>query len=234
MSVKVIKGNIFTSKCQTLVNTVNCVGVMGAGIALECRLRYPEMHDRYIQLCEENKIDIGLLWIYKSPDKWILNFPTKKHWKYPSKKEYLHAGLVKFLSTYQEKGVQSIAFPLLGADKGGIPHDESLQIMTTYLDRADLKIEIYRYDATAEDDLYKKTKEWLLSQDIERISKSTRLRKDYVARVIDAMQSPNVVQLNQLAQVKGVGIKTLEKIFKLAQGSLVNEPSTTLGQQSLL
>lgn len=55
MSVKVVKGNIFTSECQTLVNTVNCVGVMGAGIALECRLRYPELHEKYINLCNEKK-----------------------------------------------------------------------------------------------------------------------------------------------------------------------------------
>lgn len=234
MSVKIINGNIFTSKCQTLVNTVNCVGVMGAGIALECRLRYPEMHAKYIRLCAEHKIDIGLLWIYKSPDRWILNFPTKTHWKYPSKKKYLHVGLDKFLHTYKEKRLQSIAFPLLGADKGGIPQEESLQIMATYLEKADLEIEIYRYDATANDDLYEKTKEWLLSQDTERISKSTKLRKNYVTKVVDAMQSPDVVQLNQLARINGVGIKTLEKIFNLAQGSLVNEPNTTHGQQSLL
>lgn len=234
MSMKVIRGNIFTSKCQTLVNTVNCVGVMGAGIALECRLRYPDMHDKYVQLCYENKINIGILWIYKSPEKWILNFPTKKHWKYPSKVEYLHAGLEKFLNTYEEKGIQSIAFPLLGADNGGIPQEESLMIMTTYLEKADLGIEIYKYDAGAKDDLYEKTKNWLLSQDIDCISKATKLRNDYVAKVIDAMKLPNVVQLNQLARVKGIGIKTLEKIFNLARGSLVNGQTATSGQQSLL
>jgi len=207
---------------------------MGAGIALEYRLRYPEMHDKYVQLCVENKIDIGVLWVYKSPDRWILNFPTKKHWKYPSKKEYLHAGLDKFLNTYKEKKINSIAFPLLGADKGGIPQDESLRIMTAFLEKADVEIEIYKYDVTAKDDLYDKAKDWLLSQDIERISKSTKLRKDYVVKVVDAMQSPSVVQLSQLAQIKGIGIKTLEKIFNLARSSLFNEPNTTTGQQFLL
>ena len=234
MSIKILKGNIFTSKYQTLVNTVNCVGVMGAGIALEYRLRYPEMHDKYVQLCVENKIDIGVLWVYKSPDRWILNFPTKKHWKYPSKKEYLRAGLDKFLNTYKEKKINSIAFPLLGADKGGIPQDESLRIMTAFLEKADVEIEIYKYDVTAKDDLYDKVKDWLLSQDIERISKSTKLRKDYVVKVVDAMQSPSVVQLSQLAQIKGIGIRTLEKIFNLARSSLFNEPNTTTGQQFLL
>lgn len=219
MGVRVISGNIFTSNCQTLVNTVNCVGVMGAGIALECRLRYPEMHEKYIKLCDTNQIDIGLLWIFKSTDRWILNFPTKKHWKYPSKKEYLIKGLDKFVNTYQEKGIDSIAFPLLGADKGGIPQEESLSIMMSYLEKSSIDIEIYRYDQTAKDDLYDKTKEWLLAQDVNRISTLTKLRKDYVVKVIDAMNSPNIVQLNQLARVQGIGIKTLEKVFHFAKNS---------------
>lgn len=222
MSVKVISGNIFTSNCQTLVNTINCVGVMGAGIALECRLRYPDMHEKYIKLCDSNQIDIGLLWIYKSTNRWVLNFPTKKHWKYPSKKEYLHIGLDKFVNTYQEKGIESIAFPLLGADKGGIPQEESLSIMMSYLNKPSIDIEIYRYDQKAKDDLYDKTKEWLLSQDVNYISTITKLRKDYVVKIIDAIQSPNIVQLNQLALVQGIGIKTLEKIFNSTRDSTRN------------
>lgn len=217
MSVQVITGNIFTSRCQTIVNTVNCVGVMGAGIAFECRLRYPAMYERYVQLCQEKKIDIGLLWIYKSPDRWVLNFPTKKDWKYPSKTEYLRAGLDKFLQTYQQKGIESIAFPLLGADKGGIPPEVSLDIMRSYLDKADIDIEIYQYDPKAFDDMYEKTKKIVLSQKLDEICQATRLRKDYVNKVIDAMQSPAIYQLNQLAAVKGIGVKTLEKIFNFAR-----------------
>ena len=232
MSIDIIKGNIFTSNCQVLVNTVNCVGVMGAGIALECRLRYPEMFQRYIQLCAEKKIDIGKLWIYKSTEKWILNFPTKKHWKYPSKIEYLQAGLDKFCKTYEERGIESIAFPLLGADKGGIPQDVSLETICSYLDKLNIKIEIYTYDPTANDDLYRKVKEWLLENDIDHIAKISKLRKDYVNKVIDAVRSPNIFQLNQLARVKGIGIKTLEKIFHLATDE--NNISEEKGQLSLL
>ena len=232
MGLKIINGNIFTSKCQTIVNTVNCVGVMGAGIALECRLRYPEMHEKYIRLCNEKLLDIGLLWVYKSPERWILNFPTKIHWKYPSKKEYLHAGLKKFLNTFKQKGIQSIAFPLLGADKGGIPQDESLLIMTSYLEGVDLEVEIYKYDANAKDDLYDKTKEWLLTREIEYITKSTGLRKDYVVKVIDAIQSSKIVQINQLAREKGIGIKTLEKIFAASSNSIPTNSSKKYVQQS--
>ena len=144
MSLDIIKGNLFTSNCQTLVNTVNCVGVMGAGIALEFRLRYPQMYERYVEICNSNLLDIGKLWLYKSEHRWVLNFPTKKHWKRASKIEFLQLGLQKFVDTYEKKGITSIAFPLLGSLNGGIYENESLEIMTKYLYKCDdIKIEIY-------------------------------------------------------------------------------------------
>jgi O-acetyl-ADP-ribose deacetylase (regulator of RNase III) len=225
MAVKIISGNIFTSDCQTIVNTINCVGVMGAGIALECRLRYPDMYEKYIKLCESKQMDIGLLWIYKSNDKWILNFPTKKDWKYPSKKEYLHAGLKKFVTTYEERGIKSVAFPLLGSDRGGIPKEESQNIMISYLDKLQIDVEIYHYDRTAKDDLYDKTKEWLMSTDTDVISKSIKSSK----KVIDAMQNPKIVQLNQLLDFEGIGIKTLESVFNFVR----DNSGTPIKQESL-
>ncbi len=234
MSINIITGNIFTSKCHVVVNTVNCVGVMGAGIALEYRLRYPEMHLRYIDLCAGNQINIGTLWIYKAHDRWILNFPTKKHWKYPSKIEYLRDGLDKFLKTYKDKEIQSIAFPLLGADKGGIPADQSLSTMVSFLENADIPIEIYKYDPSARDDLYEKTKKWLLSKDAGHISELTGLRKQYVNKVIDAIGLSEIKQLNQLGRVDGIGIKTLEKIFSAAQLFPEKNSNELIIQKSLL
>ena len=215
MSIKVIKGNIFTTKCNVIVNTVNTVGVMGAGIALECRLRYPEMYNRYVNLCENKKLDIGILWLYKSTDKWLLNFPTKKHWKYPSKIEYLESGLDKFINTYESKGIESIAFPMLGADKGGISISNSLNIMEAKLQGLPIDIEIYKYDPTAKDDLYDTTKSWVLSRSIDEISDLTKLRKDSALKLVEAMKLDEIVQLNQLAKVNGIGIKALEKIFMI-------------------
>lgn len=231
MPVTVIKGNLFTSSCQTIVNTVNCVGVMGAGIALECRFRYPEMFERYVQLCEAGQIEIGKLWIYKA-DRWILNFPTKKHWKYPSKIEFLEAGLEKFVNTYKERGIESIAFPLLGADKGGIPPNESLAVMQSYLDNVSVPVEIYQYDARAQDDLFNDTKAWLLSKDVSEISRITGIRPQYLTKVLEAIERPDIVQLNQLARVKGIGIKTMESIFR-ASRSRENDV-TANGEQGAL
>ena len=233
MSLNIIKGNIFTSNCQTIVNTINCVGAMGAGIALEYRLRYPDMYDKYTKLCDENRINIGMLWIYKTPGRWILSFPTKRHWKYPSKLTYLDAGLKKFVATYKDKGIQSIAFPLLGADKGGIPQEDSLEIMKSYLEGLDIPVEIYKYVPEAEDDLYKKVRTYLLSQDVGYISKSTGLRKDYVVNLLNAMQSNDIHQLNQLGKVQGIGVKTLEKVFHFARNS-ISENHSFVRQRELL
>ena len=217
MGAVILSGNIFTSRCQTIVNTVNCVGVMGAGIALEVRLRYPDLYRKYVQLCLEKKIDVGLLWIYKGSDRWILNFPTKKHWRYPSKLEYLHAGLNRFVETYKNRGVESIAFPLLGADRGGIDPKVSLEVMLNYLQHVDIYVEVYKYDPTAKDDLFEVTKTWLLSRDVSTVAEISGLRRNYVQALIEAISDPNIVQLNQLARVGGIGIKTLERVFTLAQ-----------------
>ena len=228
MTVKIIKGNIFTSECQTIVNTVNCVGVMGAGIALEYRLRYPEMYLRYVQLCKEDKINIGLLWLHKAPDRWVLNFPTKRDWKNPSKIEYLQEGLNKFVATYKDKGIESIAFPLLGADKGGIPEDQSLNILKSSLENIDVEVEIYLRDATAKDDLLDKIKNWLSNQSESEVPQVAGLKRNQIVKINEALASPDIVQLNQLAAVREIGIETLERIFALAiVGDSEQKKSTT-------
>jgi O-acetyl-ADP-ribose deacetylase (regulator of RNase III) len=214
--IKLINGNIFTSDCQVIVNTVNCVGVMGAGIALECRFRYPEMYSRYLDLCKENKIQIGQLWLYKSNNRWILNFPTKKDWKRPSSVSYLRAGLEKFCETYQERGINSIAFPLLGADKGKLDPNLSVAIMKEYLEKLDLKVEIYKYDPRASDDLYDRMKARLVSKDIRHIASETGVKPNYIKLVIEALNREDVCQISQIAKTKGVGIKTMEKLFRFA------------------
>lgn len=151
LTISIIKDrNIFDSQCQTIVNTVNCVGVMGKGIALEMKNRYPDMFEKYKKLCENKLIDIGKLWIYNhivedEIVKRILNFPTKTHWKYKSEYEYIENGMQKFIETYQDKNITSIAFPMLGCNNGGLDSDIVLGIMLKYLSKCDnLIVEIYK------------------------------------------------------------------------------------------
>lgn len=142
--ITIVTGNLFESNTQTIVNTVNCVGAMGKGIALEYKNRYPDMYVKYCELCQKKLLNIGQLWLYKAEDRWVLNFPTKLDWRNPSKIEYLELGLKKFISEYKNKGITSISFPLLGASNGGIEPDVSLEIMCKYLKECEIPIVIYK------------------------------------------------------------------------------------------
>jgi O-acetyl-ADP-ribose deacetylase (regulator of RNase III) len=227
-NLKIIKGNIFTTDCQTIVNTINCVGVMGAGIAYECRLRYPKMYERYKELCDKKLIKIGSLWLYKSDNKWILNFPTKNHWKYKSKPEYLKLGLQKFIDTYKDKGITSIAFPLLGSSNGGIPENVSIDLMKDYLSKCELNIEIYLYDPKAVDDLYIKFKNLWNSIPEKRLAEKSGIRIDFVKKVKLAMEDKNIQSLSGLLSVKGIGAVTLEKSFSFIRNFEKEEQQLSL------
>lgn len=212
-------GNIFTTDAQTIVNTINCVGVMGAGIAYEFRLREPEMFMKYKNLCESSHIDIGKLWIYEAKEnrhsrfKKILNFPTKKHWKYPSKEEYLHLGLKKFVDTYKEKNITSVAFPLLGADRGGIDKNRSLEIMEQHLSKCDIDVEIWHFDPMAKDDMYENFKSLFLEMDDDAIKNESKIRLDIVKKIRAALDRTDINSISGLLRVRGVADKSLEKLF---------------------
>ena len=216
MAINFIKGNIFNSKAQTIVNTVNCVGVMGKGIALVFKLRYPKMYDLYKDHCKSNLIGIGKLWLYKGEVNapWVLNFPTKFHWKYPSKIEYLEVGLQKFCDSYKAQGITSIAFPLLGAHNGGLNRDEVLLVMTKYLEKCEIPIEIFEYDPYAEDDLFDSfSKNWK-SLSPDQINKHTLITRDKITTISSAIESEGVQSMIGLINEKGIGLKTMDKCFR--------------------
>lgn len=139
-----VKGDLFQSPAQVLVNTVNTVGVMGKGIALEFKRLFPEMFKQYRDLCETGNLSIGTLWLYKTPNKWVLNFPTKTHWRQPSRIEYIEAGLEKFAETYSKMGIHSIAFPPLGCGNGQLDFETEVQpLMERYLRKLPIEVFIY-------------------------------------------------------------------------------------------
>ncbi|MGR5423312.1 macro domain-containing protein [Vibrio sp. PNB22_4_1] len=216
--IEIKKGNIFTSKCDTIVNPVNCQGVMGAGIALEFKLRYPEMFEKYQALCSSKHIQIGKLWNYTLPSerfgfKHVLNLPTKDSWKMPSKREYLELALQKFVGTYKKSPYTSVAFPVLGAGRGGLDENEVIELMRHYLADIDINIEIWQFDAEASDDLYGVLKHAVETQALESLRKQIGLTEKAWKKVYQATLLEKVNSISAIGAQPGIGEKTLDKLI---------------------
>ena len=139
--IEYIEGDIFESPAQVIVNTVNTVGVMGKGLALSFKQRYPQMFEKYKLACEKHQLTIGKLMLFYEADHWLLMFPTKENWRNPSKLEYIEKGLMKFVQTYAEKNITSIAFPRLGCGNGELNWADVKPIMERSLKK--LPIDVY-------------------------------------------------------------------------------------------
>lgn len=152
--MKILIGNMFDSTKQTLVNTVNCVGVMGKGVALEFKKRFPAMYSEYVELCAQNKIHPGEPYLYSDlTGASVLLFPTKDHWRSPSRLQYITDGLDWFVKHYQELGITSISFPPLGCGNGGLSWDMVGPVMYHKLKNLPIDIEIYAPYGTAKEKL---------------------------------------------------------------------------------
>ncbi len=142
--IKVLIGNIFESQAQTLVNTVNCVGVMGKGIAQEFKKRYPEMYRDYKNRCDIGVVQLGEPYYYKNLyDKTIINFPTKNHWRAMSRLDDIKKGLDVFIEKYKQWGIESVAFPPLGCGNGGLEWEVVGPVMYQKLIDIEIPVEIY-------------------------------------------------------------------------------------------
>ncbi len=133
---------VFNVHAQVIVNTVNCVGVMGNGLALECKLRYPEMYSEYVERCRRGEMRIGKPYLYWYSEAFgILNFPCKNHWQFPAQVEWIRQGLEGFRALLPRHQLTSIAFPPLGCDLGRLNWRDIRPIMEALL--GDLPIEVY-------------------------------------------------------------------------------------------
>jgi O-acetyl-ADP-ribose deacetylase (regulator of RNase III) len=141
--LRFVHTDLFNSSAQTLVNTVNTVGVMGKGIAKQFRDRYPPMFREYKAYCDSAELTVGALHVWRGPDKWVLNFPTKTTWRLPSKIDYIEAGLDTFCNNYWRLGIRSVAFPPLGCGNGELDWAEVKPLMIRYLHRLDIPVWIH-------------------------------------------------------------------------------------------
>ncbi len=145
--IKFLTGNILESEAQALVNTVNTVGIMGKGIAMQFKKAFPENFKAYIKACKNKEIDIGKLFVFKennlSGEKIIINFPTKKDWRKPSEYEYIEKGLDDLIRVIKEYHIKSIAIPPLGAGSGGLLWEKVKTIIQNKLSNLDIDIFVY-------------------------------------------------------------------------------------------
>lgn len=126
--IKITRGNLLEADAEALVNTVNCVGHMGKGIALQFKKAFPENFRVYHQACRAKEVQPGRMFVFATGSmvnpKYIINFPTKRHWRGKSRVEDIQAGLEDLVETVGRYRIVSLAVPPLGCGLGGLDWDE--------------------------------------------------------------------------------------------------------------
>lgn len=126
--IELATGSIVDADADALVNTVNTVGVMGKGVALQFRQAFPDNYAAYKKACDANEVVTGRMFVYRrntlTPPFHIINFPTKQHWRQPSRLEYIDEGLADLVRVIRDEAIESIAVPPLGCGSGGLNWDD--------------------------------------------------------------------------------------------------------------
>lgn len=122
--LKLKRGNLLEEQAEALVNAVNCVGVMGKGIALQFKQTFPDNFKHYQKACNNEQVKPGHMFTVATGSllnpRYIINFPTKRRWRQKSKIEDIQTGLTALVNEVQDLGIQSIAIPPLGCGNGGL------------------------------------------------------------------------------------------------------------------
>ncbi|MEU1752524.1 macro domain-containing protein [Micromonospora matsumotoense] len=142
-TVRLVQGDLLKSRAHALVNTVNCVGVMGKGIALAFKRRYPDMYRDYVRRCDQGSVKLGIPYAYQAEDHLIINFPTKKHWRAVSRLEDIERGLIYLKDHLEAWGVTSIAVPPLGCGNGQLEWSVVGPTLHKHLKDFGIPVELY-------------------------------------------------------------------------------------------
>lgn len=152
--IRFVTGDIFNAQVDAIVNTVNLMGVMGKGIALQFKERFSNNFIIYQQACRNKTIDIGNSLVvhekWRGQDMLVINFPTKKHWRYPSQYVFIEKGLDNLVEIIRHYGIKSIAIPPLGAGNGGLEWPKVRQLIVEKLSNVDCMIYVFEPGHVAE------------------------------------------------------------------------------------
>lgn len=150
-------GDILKDDAEALVNTVNCVGVMGRGIALQFKNAFPENFKEYAKACKQGKVQPGKMFVFETGQltqpRYIINFPTKRHWRGKSRMADIESGLESLVEVLKKKGIRSVALPPLGCGLGGLDWSEVRSRITKALESLEgVHVVVYQPEGAPETD----------------------------------------------------------------------------------
>jgi O-acetyl-ADP-ribose deacetylase (regulator of RNase III)/uncharacterized protein YwgA len=204
-------GNLLKDDAQALVNTVNTVGIMGKGIALQFKRAFPEVFDAYREACAEGRVRPGRILPVRlrGTDRWVLNFPTKRHWRNSSRMEDIRSGLDDLVRVIAELGLTSVAIPPLGCGNGGLPWPEVRQLILAKLGDLDVDIRLYAPGTPRPDDMPNRTERPEFTRDRGRLlaALSRYIKIAYEAGVTEVPRISLVEAHKVVYLLQGAGLK---------------------------
>ena len=188
-------GDMFTEDVEALVNSVNCVGVMGRGIALQFKNIFPENFKAYAEACKREEVQPGRMFVFETGQmmgapRYIINFPTKRHWRGKSRMEDIEAGLNALAEEIAERNIRSIALPPLGSGLGGLEWSMvRSRIGSALRDIDDLRVVVFEPGGMPSDGRANR------STDVPRMTRSKAVLVDLMHRYLSGLLDPFVTLL---------------------------------------
>lgn len=225
--IEYVKGDFFDYKANIRINTVNCVGVMGAGVALEFKTRYPEMFKAYVEVCKRKEISPGKPFLWEEVDLFsrciIINLPTKLHWRNPSEYDYIERDLVWLRDFLQDKNEEdTVTLPALGCGHGGLDWGIVKDKINHYLSDSPAKILVFEPTSS--------------NKNLSGIDYSAKLQGNSVSTLYpnDKDYPPVLIGIhNKEIYCKGNGRLLNNKKISLILGNTISEKETSAIYQIL-
>jgi O-acetyl-ADP-ribose deacetylase (regulator of RNase III) len=194
MMIRYIEGDILKADAEALVNTVNCVGVMGRGIALQFKHIFPDNFKAYAAACKQGEVQPGRMFVFETGQltgpRYVINFPTKRHWRGKSRIEDIQAGLTALVGEIQAHGIHSIAIPPLGSGLGGLDWSEVRPLIEqVFADLPEVEVLVYEPGGAPADDRIKQ------SSEVPRMTAGRAALVSLMNRYLAALMDPSITLL---------------------------------------
>ena len=187
-------GDIVQEDAEALVNSVNCVGVMGRGVALQFKNAFPENFKVYAKACQREEVQPGRMFVFETGrltnPRYIINFPTKRHWRGKSRMEDIETGLKALVQVIQQYKIRAIAIPPLGCGLGGLEWSEVKSLIQSALEPlADVHVIIYEPQATLD------TERTVRNREVPTMTPGRAALVGLMSRYLDGLLDPFVTLL---------------------------------------